>query len=581
MFKRFLSKKQLAELPLRPDPAPSPILPANVHETDILGEVIELLESDLRRAAGRMDAVGSDMRARIGDSASVIEGIGRDTQALAATTVDALERTQKLRLAFTGLTQSSQQIEHQAGLSAALAESAQSIAGEAAVSVDELSKAIEQIERVVSVISDIAGQTNLLALNATIEAARAGAAGKGFAVVASEVKALSVETRTATGEIAATIARLKATASTNINAVNRIIKSIDEIKPSFALVKSAVDQQIEAASDMGRSVDDTAHFAEGVAARAQEMTRASGQAAAATAAVNQTSAAMDHSVKDVMQRLMMVLRQTPQCDRRVHDRLPVSLKGLMRSGGAEQPIETIDLSRGGCLIAGGAITAGVGSRVDMQLERLGLVRGEIVAKSPLGLHVCFIADKDKPLEAVQSVLTTLEQEYSVYVERAKKGAADISAVMTKAVQDGVLSLATLFDTDYRPIAGTNPQQYKNRAVDVLDDILPPVQEPLLALDPSMVFCAAVDLNAYLPVHNTKYSHPQRGDDVVWNTANCRNRRLFDDRAGLMAARNTRPSLIQVYRRDLGGGQFVMMKEVDSPITVEGRHWGGFRTSYKL
>jgi len=69
--------------------------------------------------------------------------------------------------------------------------------------------------------------------------------------------------------------------------------------------------------------------------------------------------------------------------------------------------------------------------------------------------------------------------------------------------------------------------------------------------------------------------------VVWNTANCRNRRLFDDRAGLMAARNTRPSLIQVYRRDLGGGQFVMMKEVDSPITVEGRHWGGFRTSYKL
>lgn len=138
MFKRFLSKRQLAESPLRPDPAPSPILPGNVHETDILGEVVELLESDLRRAAGRMDAAGSDMRARIGDSASVIEGIGRDTQALAATTVDALERTQKLRLAFTDLTQSSQQIEHQAGLSAALAESAQSIAGEAAVSVDEL-----------------------------------------------------------------------------------------------------------------------------------------------------------------------------------------------------------------------------------------------------------------------------------------------------------------------------------------------------------------------------------------------------------------------------------------------------------
>lgn len=97
----------------------------------------------------------------------------------------------------------------------------------------------------------------------------------------------------------------------------------------------------------------------------------------------------------------------------------------------------------------------------------------------------------------------------------------------------------------------------------------------------MVFCAAIDLNGYLPVHNTKYAHPQRPRDVAWNTANSRNRRIFDDRAGLLAARNTRPFLVQVYQRDLGGGQLVMMKEIDAPIMVKGRHWGGFRTSYKL
>ena len=74
---------------------------------------------------------------------------------------------------------------------------------------------------------------------------------------------------------------------------------------------------------------------------------------------------------------------------------------------------------------------------------------------------------------------------------------------------------------------------------------------------------------------------QRPDDPVWNAANCRNRRIFDDRAGLSAARNVRPFLIQTYARDLGGGRTVMMKEIDAPIRVFGRHWGGFRTAYKI
>ena len=69
----------------------------------------------------------------------------------------------------------------------------------------------------------------------------------------------------------------------------------------------------------------------------------------------------------------------------------------------------------------------------------------------------------------------------------------------------------------------------------------------------MIFCAAVDRNGYLPVHNRIYSQPQQPGDVAWNTAHCRNRRIFDDRAGLSAARNVRPYLIQNYPRDMGNG----------------------------
>jgi methyl-accepting chemotaxis protein len=83
------------------------------------------------------------------------------------------------------------------------------------------------------------------------------------------------------------------------------------------------------------------------------------------------------------------------------------------------------------------------------------------------------------------------------------------------------------------------------------------------------------------VHMKEYSHPQKSDNVNWNNAHSRNKRIFDTRAGLCAARNTRPYLIQSNPRDLGGGRIVMMKEIAAPIRVRDRHWGGFRMAYQL
>ena len=51
--------------------------------------------------------------------------------------------------------------------------------------------------------------------------------------------------------------------------------------------------------------------------------------------------------------------------------------------------------------------------------------------------------------------------------------------------------------------------------------------------------------------------------------------------GLAAGRNQRAYLIQSYARDMGNGNMVMMREIDVPIRVKGRHWGGFRTAYRL
>ena len=164
------------------------------------------------------------------------------------------------------------------------------------------------------------------------------------------------------------------------------------------------------------------------------------------------------------------------------------------------------------------------------------------------------------------------------IDDVQRRARALSQALEEAVERGDISAEALFDTRYQPITGSNPAQFMAAFTSLTDRLFPPIQEEALAVHPGAIFCAAVDRNGYLPTHNRRFSQPQ-GRDPVWNMANCRNRRIFDDRVGLGAGRSTAPFLMQVYRRDMGGGQFAMMKDVSAPIFVHGRHWGGLRLAY--
>jgi methyl-accepting chemotaxis protein len=167
-----------------------------------------------------------------------------------------------------------------------------------------------------------------------------------------------------------------------------------------------------------------------------------------------------------------------------------------------------------------------------------------------------------------------------FIAAVIEAAGKVAQLFEQAIDSGSITTADLFDENYVPIPGSNPQQVMTRFVALTDRELPAIQEAMLLLSNKVVFCAAVDRNGFLPTHNNKYSRPQ-GADPVWNAANSRNRRIFSDRTGLSAGRNTRRFLLQTYRRDMGGGNFVLMKDLSAPIRVHGRHWGGLRLAYQF
>jgi methyl-accepting chemotaxis protein len=179
------------------------------------------------------------------------------------------------------------------------------------------------------------------------------------------------------------------------------------------------------------------------------------------------------------------------------------------------------------------------------------------------------------LIATSGVETSDAPLIRVVIDTAKQ----ISAAFESAIARGDIRLEQLMDENYREIPGTDPKQYLTDYVEFTDRILPAIQDPIQKIDPRIVFCVAWAKGGYLPTHNPNYRLPQ-GKDPVWNNANCRNRRLFNDRAVKKVAANTKPFLLQTYRRDMGGGNFVLMKDVSSPIHVRGRHWGAFRMGFR-
>jgi methyl-accepting chemotaxis protein len=583
-----LFKKQVPEAVAPAAEAKVPQAPAAAVSTegDSATAILELLELELGAMIRQLERAANSVAGGAEATAATLSTIRQRTDALTSRTTAAQGTATTFSHAADKFTQSAQGIGSQVRDAGKLADQASDAAREASANVDRLRESSAAIGNVVNLIAQIARQTTLLALNSTIEAARAGDAGRGFAVVATEVKALAVQTQNATEEISKKIEALQRDAAGSVDAVHRISQAIEAIRPVFDNVNGAVAEQNATTGEMADNAASASSFIGSVGASATEIDHATKEAEVHGESVATAGRAVTTFAQKLKARCAVLLRQGDREgaheDRSRQQKLPCSLKIEITGPRGVMSAPVYEISMDGILISGTeAEKLAQGQSVDATLQDVGPCRIRIGERSKAGTQARFERPNAALIEKIEDKLWSIQDDNTEAVTRAMEAGAALKKIFEGGIDSGAISIEDMFDINYVEISGTNPVQYRTKILDWADRALPPFQEAFLARDKRMAFCAMIDTNGYLPVHNKIYSHPQRPGDVTWNTANSRNRRIFNDPAGLAAGRNQRAYLIQSYARDMGNGNMVMMREIDVPIRVKGRHWGGFRTAYRL
>src|SRR5215475_2535249 len=319
-------------------------------EIDSAKDILELLDLELGGMIRQLERAAQLVAGGADATAATLANIRERTDALTGHTTAAQDTATTFAQAAEKFTQSAGGIGAQVREAGKLADQASTAAREARSNVDRLRESSAAIGNVVNLIAQIARQATLLALNSTIEAARAGAAGKGFAVVATEVKALAVQTQSATEEISRKIDALQKDAAGSADAVHRISQAIEAIRPVFDTVNGAVAEQHATTGEMSENAASASSFIASVGDSAFEIDSATKEAETHGESVARAGQTVTMFAKKLKSRCAVLLRQSDRGPQK-RERLPCSLKIEIKTPRGTIAAPVYEISLDGILIS--------------------------------------------------------------------------------------------------------------------------------------------------------------------------------------------------------------------------------------
>ena len=543
-------------------------------------ELLSLADALEGEVEGTIKQVMAQAEAMTKSTIDVGQAIRR-MEGLYATLNVASEETQinvnAVASATDELASASQEIASQMSRTISITREAVAKADEADATMRELSTVSTRIGEVLQIINDIAGQTNLLALNATIEAARAGEAGKGFAVVANEVKTLANQTAKAVDTIAEQVAGIRVATENGVKAIDAVGKTIDEVNSVATAVAAAVEEQEASTREISNNAQNAARQAHRVSQDAASISSEVANVDSLAGGVEKGATEVAKHLNTMERRLSGILLHTIGTSKQGVGHAGKSLPGSVHQGKGQQSCRFEDMEVETARLLGATVVSG--DQLELMLDGFGSLKAKVREVGTNGARIDFILDSITKARLGEFLFGHHAVD-QFFIKLAKTNARKVEQAFESVLAKGEVTLEDLFDREYIPIPNTNPQQYTTRFLNMCDRVLPPIHEEMLKASPKVVFGLAINRDGYVSAHMASSSKPQ-GPDPVWNAANCRNRRIFNNRAELASVNHTSDHLLQTYIRDMGGGNVVLLKDASVPIVVRGKHWGGLRLGYNL